>query len=170
MPALPPTTTSRTFGRAINSAAMLSALVTTVRSRRSASALATSVVVVPPVMPTTSPSATSLAAASPIARFSRAVEKPCTGWASRGRRVWATHRRGSAAPGPARAATAGPVGRGRRNFELLGQAAHVDTSVLDRPIENLGHSALLSRLQVYVLEYVEMNTYAQLLRTGAVPA
>ena len=63
-------TISFRFGRTASSTAMLSALVTTVRSWRVASARATSVVVVPPVSPTDVPSSTSSAAARAIRCFS----------------------------------------------------------------------------------------------------
>jgi hypothetical protein len=56
------------FGRIASSLAMLRAFVTTV-SGRSATARATSVVVVPPVSPITAPSWTRRAASSPIRRF-----------------------------------------------------------------------------------------------------
>ena len=49
---------------------MLSAFVTTVSRWRSTSTRATSVVVVPPVRPTASPSATREAASTAIRRFS----------------------------------------------------------------------------------------------------
>ena len=71
--ATPPVTTSFRLGRTASSDAMLSELVTTVRPRRSDSARAASVVVVPPVMPTAAPSGTRSAAA-------RAIRAFCSWW------------------------------------------------------------------------------------------
>jgi len=75
----PPATTTFIRERTSSSLAMFSALVTTVswapsalvlRSGRTASARATSVLVVPPLRPTTVPGDTSAAAAAPIRCFS----------------------------------------------------------------------------------------------------
>ncbi len=67
--ATPPGTTTLTLGRIASSAAMLSALVTTVRLSRTVSWRATSVVVLPPVRPTTAPSGMRVTAIRAIARF-----------------------------------------------------------------------------------------------------
>lgn len=78
--ATPPVTTIFTWGRTASSLAMLIALVTTVSaipppagSGRTASSLATSEVVVPPLIPTVEPEGISSAAAFAMRCFSSAL-------------------------------------------------------------------------------------------------
>ena len=78
--AIPPVTTTRTHWRTVISLAMLTALVTrvtgmsgSVRSGRSTTSRATSVVVVPPLRPMESPGCTMAAAALAIRVFSSAI-------------------------------------------------------------------------------------------------
>ena len=120
---------------------MLRALVTTVRSRRSASARTTSVAVVPPVSarprrrrePASRP-------ARPIARFCREL----AGCLVADRHLQTGRASASAPPCVRRIRPCScSVCRSRRmvaagHAELLGQSGHVDTAVLDHPIENLG--------------------------------